>query len=81
MQGYHFCFAEDKETFDFKEVQVNRKKRKIYCYKTNDIYESAAQAARQILNKNDSSGIIKNCKKQQQSCCGYHFCYLEKMEG
>lgn len=81
VQGYHFCFIEDKETFDFKEVQTNRKKRKIYCYETKDIYESAAQAARQVLNKSDSSGIIKNCKKQQQSCCGYHFCYLEEMEG
>lgn len=80
VQGYHFCFAEEKDTFDFEAAKTNNKKRKVYCYETDMIYESASEAARQVLKKNTNVGIIKNCKKQQKSCCGYHFCYAEERE-
>lgn len=78
-RGLHFCYSDEIDKYNKKNF-FNEKYRRIYCFETKEFYESAAEAARQVLNKKDNSGIIRNCKKQQKSCCGYHFCYAENLE-
>ena len=80
VEGYHFCFAEKKETFDWVEVKTNKKKKAIYCLENNTVYESAAEAARQLFGNSQNGGIIRNCQGKQKSCKGYHFSYFNVKE-
>ena len=80
-KGYHFCFAEEKENFDWNEVKTNRKRKKIYCLETGITYESAAEAARKIFGNNQNGGIIRNCQGKQKTCKGYHFSYADEGGG
>lgn len=78
--GYHFCFEEDILNYDYESKLINQKYKKIYCYETDTVYPTSAQAAFELFNnRNDNSGIIRNCQGKQSECKSYHFCYADEI--
>lgn len=79
VDGYHFCYAKDIDNYDFEQALTNNRHRKIYCYETDTVYPTSAQAAFELFgSRTDNAGIIRNCQGKQSECKSYHFCYAEE---
>lgn len=61
---------------NIKKATEARKKR-VQCIETNEIFESASEAARKIPNTTQSK-ICMVCRGQRKTCGGYHWKYLEE---
>lgn len=53
------------------------RKKKVQCIETNEIFESASEAARKTP-KTSQSKICMVCRGQRKTCGGYHWRYVEK---
>ena len=53
------------------------RKRKVQCIETGEIFESASEAARKVLNTSQSK-ICMVCRGQRKTCGGYHWQYIEE---
>ena len=53
------------------------RKKKVQCIETEEIFESASDAARKIP-KTTQSKICMVCRGQRKTCGGYHWCYVEE---
>ena len=56
---------------------TNARKRKVKCIETEEIFESASEAARKIPNTTQSK-ICMVCRGQRKTCGGYHWQYVEE---
>ena len=79
VDGYHFCYVKDIDNYDFEQALTNNRYRQIYCYETDTVYPTSAQAAFELFgSRTDNAGIIRNCQGKQSECKSYHFCYAEE---
>lgn len=53
------------------------RKRKVQCIETEEIFESASEAARKVP-KTTQSKICMVCRGQRNTCGGYHWRYIEE---
>ena len=53
------------------------RKKKVQCIETNEIFESASEAARKTP-KTSQSKICMVCRGQRKTCGGYHWRYIEE---
>ena len=72
--GYHFCYFEDKDIWEPKSTQYHNQ-RAVWCVETQTEYASCAEAAQEYGTR--SSDISAVCRKERQTCCGKHWCYIE----
>lgn len=79
-KGYHFCYAEEKDTKIWENLNAKKDltKKFIQCIETGDIYPTAIAAAKAVLNKNDGHTVSRVCRKEQQSTGGFHFKYVNE---
>lgn len=56
---------------------TNARKRKVKCVETEEIFESATEAARKTPNTTQSK-ICMVCRGQRKTCGGYHWQYVEE---
>ena len=75
--GYNKTFGGEHPVFDKNYVSPNSQQ--IYCFENQKIYQSAAEAARQ-LGIPSYTGIIENCRETYKHCHNYHFCYLSEKD-
>ena len=60
-----------------QQAMVNARKRKVRCIETGIIYESAAEAARQVPNTHPSK-ICMVCRGQRKTCGKLHWEYVDE---
>lgn len=52
------------------------RKRKVQCIETQEIFESATEAARQVPHTSQGK-ICMVCRGQRNTCGGYHWKYVD----
>lgn len=70
-----------KEALEMRKINAakasNARKRKVKCIETEEIFESASEAARKTPNTTQSK-ICMVCRGQRKTCGGYHWQYVEE---
>lgn len=70
-----------KEALEMRKINAakasNARKRKVKCIETEEIFESASEAARKTPNTTQSKICIV-CRGQRKTCGGYHWQYVEE---
>lgn len=75
--GYAWCKVQDYKDFKLEE-HIDKKKVKIYCKETNQIFESASAAARWLKENNYSTNsthanIMKACNGERKTAYKLHW--------
>lgn len=77
IQGHHFMFLDEyneKGIVEYKPVENHGKAKTVKCIETNQIFESAHEAGRQMgLNFRLISAV---CNGKRNTTGGYHFIYM-----
>ena len=80
--GFYWCYEEDYDEFwTPPEVSFERgksKKRPVYCFETNTVYENAIDASEQTGSNLDK--IIRCCEKKENGTNGMHFCWCDEKD-
>ena len=80
--GFYWCYEEDYDEFwTPPEVSFERgksKKRPVYCFETNTLYENARDASEQTGS--NLSKIIRCCDKKENGTNGMHFCWYDEKD-
>lgn len=70
-----------EEALRMRQANVKKaseaRKRKVQCIETEEIFESASEAARKVP-KTTQSKICMVCRGQRNTCGGYHWRYVEE---
>ena len=70
-----------KEMLEMRRINIskatNARKRKVKCIETEEIFESATEAAKKVPNTTQSK-ICMVCRGQRKTCGGYHWQYVEE---
>lgn len=76
--GYHFCFAQDYHAgwMPRKNRKGQKKKEKVLCVETNEIFDTAAEAGRE---KKINASCLSGClNKKKETAGGYHWKYVSE---
>lgn len=73
--GIHFCFLKDKDNFVIKKPKAGRPPKKVLCVELGIVYESVAEAARQLGLS--PSSISSCCHGRYESVGKFHFEYTD----
>ena len=77
--GYYWCFCDDFKDFKpLKKMQGKTNLRKVYCFETDAVYNSIAEASKKLGIGKD--GIFACCKYKQITAGKCHFCYYEDVQ-
>ena len=70
-----------EEILEMRRINAKKateaRKKKVQCIETNEIFESASEAARKTP-KTSQSKICMVCRGQRNTCGGYHWKYIEE---
>lgn len=70
-----------EEMLEMRRINAKKateaRKKKVQCIETNEIFESASEAARKT-QKTSQSKICMVCRGQRNTCGGYHWKYVEE---
>lgn len=77
--GFHWCFAEDAETFRIDKTRRSTAKKKVVNLDTGEAFESLAEAARKC--NTTAQGIGQVCKHlpNRNRAGGYRWAYSEEV--
>lgn len=79
---FYWCYEEDYDEFwTPPEASFERgksKKRPVYCFETNTVYENAIDASEQTGS--NLSKIIRCCDKKENGTNGMHFCWYDEKD-
>lgn len=78
-QEFHKYRVLGQKSAGFSKEYMNRHKQRVRCVETGIVYESAAEAGRQLRNTIETSSIIAVCKKKKYhlTAWGYHWEYAD----
>ena len=56
---------------------IQKRKKPVRCIETNEVFESATDAARKVPGTTQSK-ICMACRGQRNTCGGFHWCYIDE---